>query len=222
MDIEIVALLAVVAVVLLLTVTRMLGRKEKLPPLEERMERMLEGMASDLRGLMDGGDLYLERNGVRMKYEYKTGAGEEGANIHHVFTAETGGDLKRYNIIRPPSQKKQIEVYPKTEFSAYMPSKLRKLLEQDPDADELARERNRTSLSTGGNCISPRLGIYMGTRKAITVDISAELDRSNMLYSLFAGTLRQDEEKGCTENWKNFIVRGFSLLEKAVKIAGEG
>ncbi len=221
MDIETVAVLAAVALVLLLVATRMLWKRKPARTPEERMDGMLAKIAGEMHGRMEDGTIEMERNGVKMRYSVRVSAAEEKSTVHHSFSAETGNELDRYYITRPASPKRQAEIYPKTELSAYIPSKIRRLLETDENAAYFMGDDYGISVSVGGKCVSPQLGLYMGRKDLVMLDASTELSKANMFYPLLSGRLREDEEGEFGDDWKDLVARGFSIMEKVAKIARE-
>lgn len=221
MEIPDILILAAVLVVLALVGMRLFAKRKPARAPEERMDGMLAKIAGEMQGRMEDGTIQLERNGLKMKYSFRVSAADERSTIHHSFSAETGNELDRYYIMRPASPKRQAEIYPKTELSAYIPSKIRRLLETDEGAAYFMGDDYGISVSVGGNCVSPSLGLYMGRKDLLMLDASAELSKRNMFYPLLSGRLREEETAEFGDDWKDLVARGFNLMEKVAKIARE-
>lgn len=221
MEILDILILTAVLVVLALVGMRLFAKKKPARTPEERMGGMLAKIAGEMHGRMEDGTIELERNGLKMRYSFRVSAAEEKSTVHHSFSAETGNELDRYYITRPASPKRQAEIYPKTELSAYIPSKIRRLLETDEDANYFMDDGYGVSVSVGGKCVSPQLGLYMGRKDLVMLDASTELSKGNMFYPLLSGRLKEDEEGEFGDDWKDLVARGFSIMEKVAKIARE-
>ncbi len=216
----IIVISTVLLVVLLLTIYSLL-KKKPARTLEERMDEMLARIANGVHAKIKDNTIELERNGLKMKYVFNVSKGGEVNAIHHSFSTETRNELKQYYIMQPALPKRQIEIYPKIEFSAYIPSKIKRLLEADMDVDYFINNEHGIFVSIGGNCINAQLGLFMGRKDIIILDAFAELSKGSRFYSLLSGKLTEDEGMEFTNDWEELVARGFNILEKTAKITRE-
>ncbi|MEW6528263.1 MAG: hypothetical protein AB1391_00075 [Candidatus Micrarchaeota archaeon] len=211
----------IIILVILLVVLYTVGKRETTKIVEGKTDKNLAEIAREMHAIIKDEEILLERNGLKMKYAFKVSKSGETNAIHHSFSTETGKELKQYCIIRPIQTKKQIEIYPKTDFSAYLPSEIKRLLEIDEDGNVsyFMNEEYGIFVNIGGNCISPQLGLFMGKKNIIIVDTFAEFSKGNRFYSFFSDKLTKNEEAEFGNYWKNLITHGFDILENIAKIA---
>lgn len=185
----------------------------------ERIDSMLAKVAEASGGSIEEGALVLSRNGLRMRYEFKVTVGEEGSNVHQNVSTELETELPKYFIVRPPSPKALTAIYPKTDSSSYIANKIRNAIESDAGAIHLMKNGYCISLSTGGICISPQMGLFMGKKNLVMLDIESELSKSSIFYDMLSDRFEESREMQYVEEWKEIAINGFALLEKIAESA---
>ncbi len=199
----------------------LMKRKPRKSP-EERVDAMLAKIASDLGYTLEGHTLKYERSGLKMNYEFRVSVSEEKGIVHNSFSAETGFEPGKFFVVRPASPKIRTEIYPKTEATEYFAAKIKNILESDVDAVRLNKDGYAISVSTGGICISPKMGLFMGKKNAVNLDISGEISKEGLFHGIFSDRESEAQEAEYTDEWKGLVERGFGVLEKIARTAGEG
>lgn len=217
MEIPDIVIFYAILVAIILVGILLFTRKTKIKTPEEKLDKLLADVAFVMAAQINEEEIEFESNGLKMRYGFKVSKNEETSTLHHSFSVETNIEMEKFYVILPTFEKQAV-VYPKTEFSAYIPSQVRKLFENDKDAANLASKDYAIAASLGGNCISPKLGLYVGKRGLIMLEVFGELNKENVFYSLFSSRLKEDEKSKFREDWKKLLLCGFNLLEKIVEI----
>lgn len=187
---------------------------------KETIDRIADKVAAKLNCRISEGAMECQKNGLAIRYAMEYVPETEGASrIMHRFSAETGSELPKLCIAI--GEKRRAEVYPKESFSSYSATRLRGLLESDKDAKRLLDADCTITMTSGGKCISPKFGMFAGSRRLLSMDVSSELTRENLFYEIFSKKGEEVDEAGCANEWAELISQGMSLMEKISRAVGE-
>ncbi len=183
---------------------------------EENAGLMLQKVAESVGGELEEDKIWRTSDGLKMRYSLKILYGEEEDRAHQTFSVETGSELEKFFIARP-ALKKQTEVYPKTERISYAAAKVKDMLESDPDAAYLRERGYDITVSLGGNCISPRFGMFAGRGDLVVLDLVSDAGKGTLFYRIFSGKDKKGDDFG---SWSKAVGRGFNMLEKIARGIG--